>query len=404
MNINKHINSIVSVARTICIAIVFAGAALMMNGCRDEAHDHASAEANAVTYTCPMHPQVVQETQGTCPICGMDLVLFDKSSAAGGLTLGASQQALANIKTMAAGSGDFNNFTRLNARLVTDPQQTNFVSSRVAGRIEKLYVKETGVQVSKGQALYQIYSEQLSTLQQEYLVMHAQAQSFPGDERFAQMEKAAKQKLLLYGQSESQIKSLVNQQKVSPYVTWFATHSGIVAELLVTEGQYVAEGGSIMRLESYDKLWVEADLYPAEADRVKKGQQLTVIVTGSEDKPQTMQVEFINPAIGSGTQMLQVRGTIPNPGNVWQAGMQAMVLLPSTVKQAELLLPIDAVIRSGDGAQVWVQTASGKYEPREVTLGEESFDKVEIKSGIRAGEQVVISGAYLLYSEYLLKK
>lgn len=356
------------------------------------------------TYTCPMHPQIVRNQPGTCPICGMDLVPFDKNNVETSLTLGPSQQMLANITTMTIGAGAISNFIRLNARLVTDPEATTYISSRVPGRVETLYVKQTGVPVQKGQPLYKIYSEQMSTLQQEYLLMAAQAASFPDDQRFQQMEKAARQKLLLYGQTEGQLNELVQSKKTNPYVTYLAPASGIVAELSITEGQYVAEGGNIMRLEAYNSIWVEADVYPAEASKVRQGQQVKVTVAGYEDQPQAMTISFITPALQAGSQVMQVRGSIPNPNHQWQPGMQAVVLLPGAVKSNALTLPVDAVIREAKGTHVWIEKESGKYEPRMVKTGTETFDQVEITAGLQSGDKVVVTGAYLLYSEFVLKK
>lgn len=385
------------------IAVVSLMPALLLAACT--ATDKKKvAEGPKQTYTCPMHPQIVQDKPGTCPICGMDLVPFDKNNKAASLTLGASQIALANITTMVVGTGALSNFKQLNGRLVTDPEKTTVISSRVAGRIEVLFVKETGVKVNKGQPLYKIYSEQLASLQQEYLLAVAQVKQFPEDARFQQIEKAARQKLSLYDQSPAQIHQLVQTQKVNPYVTYPATESGMVSELSVSEGQYVSEGGAVMRLEGYHQLWVEADVYPAEAAAIKVGQSVKVIVTGWENDPQTMTVQFMNPSLQSGSQLMQVRGTIPNPDNRWQPGLQANILLPVKSKGNVLSLPVDAVIRDGKGTHVWIEKGIGKFEPRMVQTGMENFDAVEITKGLAAGDTVVVTGAYLLYSEYILKK
>lgn len=385
------------------IAVVSLMPALLLAACT--ATDKKKvAEGPKQTYTCPMHPQIVQDKPGTCPICGMDLVPFDKNNKEASLTLGASQIALANITTMVVGTGALSNFKQLNGRLVTDPEKTTVISSRVAGRIEVLFVKETGVKVNKGQPLYKIYSEQLASLQQEYLLAAAQVKQFPEDVRFQQIEKAARQKLSLYDQSPAQIDQLVQTQKVNPYVTYPATESGMVAELSVSEGQYVSEGGAVMRLEGYHQLWVEADVYPAEAAAIKAGQSVKVIVTGWENDPQTMTVQFMNPSLQSGSQLMQVRGTLPNPDNRWQPGLQANILLPVKSKGDVLSLPVDAVIRDGKGTHVWIEKGVGKFEPRMVQTGMENFDAVEITKGLAAGDTVVVTGAYLLYSEYILKK
>ncbi len=367
--------------------------------------DKKTAEAGVKqTYTCPMHPQIVQDKPGTCPICGMDLVPFDKNNKDLSLTLGDNQVALGNITTLTVGAGALHNFKQLNGRLATDPEKTAVISSRVPGRIEVMHIKETGVAVSKGQPLYKIYSEQLASLQQEYLLAVAQATQFPGDARFQQIEKAARQKLVLYDQSDAQISRLVQAGKTDPYITYPSPVSGLVAELSAAEGQYVGEGGAIMRLEGYGQLWVEADVYPAEAAAIKPGQSVKVIVAGWENEPQQMTVQFINPALQPGSQVMQLRGTIANPGNRWQPGMQANILLPAGSTGDVLSVPVDAVIRDGKGTHVWLETAKGKYAPRMVKTGVENFDAVEITSGLQSGDKVVVTGAYLLYSEYILKK
>jgi Cu(I)/Ag(I) efflux system membrane fusion protein len=386
-------------------AITFASLApaLLLAAC-GTGEPKAGEGAAKQTYTCPMHPQIVQDKPGTCPICGMDLVPFDKNNKDEAVTLGDNQVALGNITTITAGAGALHNYRQLNGRLATDPENTAVISSRAPGRVEVLYVKETGVMVNKGQPLYRIYSEQLAALQQEYLLAVAQARQFPDDARFQQIEKAARQKLALYDQSETQINHLVQSQKAAPYITYPAPVSGMVAELSVTEGQYVAEGGAIMRLESYGQLWVEADVYPAEAAGIKTGQSVKVTVAGWEQEPQNMTIRFLTPALQNGSQLMQLRGSVPNPGNRWQPGMQANILLPAGSKGEVLSVPADAVIRDGNGAHVWIETAKGKYLPRMVKTGVENADEVEITTGIKAGEKVVATGAYLLYSEYILKK
>lgn len=376
---------------------------LLGPGCTE--HNGPAVTTETVhTYTCPMHPQIIQHKPGTCPICGMDLVAFDKNNIEESLSLNASQRALANISVMELAASGFSNSIRLNARLAVDPEKTVRISSRVAGRIETLYVKESGVKVQQGQALYRIYSEQLSALQQEYLMLHDQVSSFPTNRHFRQLAAAAKQKLVLYGQTEKQITELLNRRNADPYITYFAPAAGVVATIEVVEGQYVEEGGLLMQLETYDHLWVEVDVYPSYADKVEVGQQVRVVVPGYEDEPQPMTIRFIIPTLQSGSQLLQARGSIENPQQRWQPGLRATVWVPAAAKAERLSLPVDAVIRDGRGAHVWVETDDHIYEPREVNTGAENAEQVEITSGLEAGAKVVVTGAYLLYSEYVLKK
>ena len=378
---------------------------ILFSGCASE-HSHENGEEQAVTatYTCPMHPQIVQNEPGTCPVCSMDLVPFDKSSEGDALTINETRQALANISVITIGVDSLMNHKQLNGRLVVDPQQTSFVSSRVTGRIDQLYVRELGVSIHKGQPLYRIYSEQLSVLQQEYLLAIAQVQQFPDDEKFKQIEQAAKQKLLLYNQTPEQIKLLAKNKTVDANVVFFAQTSGVVAELSVVEGQYVEEGSPILRLENYSNLWVEADLYSNEAMNAKIGQKVKVVIPGWEDQPQYMEIQFINPSLYSGSQLLQIRGTIKNLNNQWSAGQQVNLFLPMESEGNVLNLPVDAVIRTGKGTHVWIETEKSSFESRMVKTGIENFDQVEIVSGLNKGDKVVVTGAYLLNSEYILKK
>lgn len=363
-----------------------------------------AAKEKVQTFTCPMHPQVIKNEMGTCPICGMDLVPFEKNSNDKALKVDEKRQVLANITTIKIGENSFSGGQQLNGRLTVDPEQSSYISSRIAGRIERLYIRETGVKVSKGQPLYQLYAEQLATLQQEYLMAVAQEKQFQGDKIERQLVDAAKQKLLLYGQSESQVQQLLKTQKKDPFIVFYAPQSGIVAELSVTQGQYVPEGGTILRLEGYAQLWVEADVYPTEAKKIKEGQKVKVVVAGWEDQPQEMIISFITPALQSGTQLTQIRGTIPNVSNQWQPGLQANVFLPAAHQTNELSLPVDAVIRDGKGMHVWVKSGKDNFEAKLVKIGRENEDQVEIAEGLKKGDQVVVTGAYLLYSEYILKK
>lgn len=378
--------------------------ALFIAACKPGGKSEERNVQKLQTFTCPMHPQIIKNEMGTCPVCGMDLVPFEKNSSEKSLKVNARSQQLANISTMAIGGSHLQGAKQLNGRLVVNPGQSSEVSSRVAGRITQLYVRETGVQVNKGQALYQLYAEELATLQQEYLMAVAQEKQFPGEKIERQIVASAKQKLLLYGQSEQQLQRLLKGQKKDPYVVFYAPEAGVVAEVAVTEGQYVSAGSPILRLEGYQQLWVEADVYPEELKNIKEGQKAKVVVAGWEDQPQEMTVSFIAPALQAGSQLTQIRGAIPNPGRQWQPGLQANVFLSTGNKSMVLTLPVDAVIRTGKGKLVWIKTGKDTFEFRLVKTGKENDSQVELLEGIKNGDEVVVTGAYLLYSEYILKK
>lgn len=374
-------------------------------------HRHEADQLGGTSYTCPMHPQIVQSAPGACPICGMDLVPIVKNgSKAAELVLSAGQMQLANVTVHPVSSGSIGNTTVLNARLTTDQEQTNVISSRVAGRIERLYVKETGQFIRKGQLLYEIYSEPLLTNQQEYLVALQQEIELGSSEkpdvarRYSQFRLAAEQKLRLYGMTSEQIATLAKTRQVQPRIPFVAPASGTVQEIAVNEGQYVAEGALFYRLVNLSQLWVEADLYAGEASLVKVGDWVPVQVVGYETgQPLTARVVFLNPAYQDGSQVLTMRAVLANQDGKFQPGQQARVLIRQGVQRG-LTLPVDAVVRSGNGAVVFVQTGTGTFQPHQVQTGTETDQRVAILKGLSGTEQVAMSGAYLLYSELVLKK
>lgn len=384
----------------ILIAAILAISAITTVACNDQ---KPNKTVSLQKHTCPMHPQIIKDGPGLCPICGMDLVPVNAAVENNGFMLSESQMQLANIKTLKVGSGNFSASKVLNARIISNPELTEVISSRYPGRIEKLFVKETGRTVSKGQALFQIYSEDLQIIQQEYLLQRRQSTVFPKEPIYSTLREAAKNKLKLFGYSNNQITALSKANKVSPTVTVYAKISGVVNEITVSEGQYVAEGTPVIRLENFNQLWVEADVYPAEASQIQLGTLIKVSVNGSENKEQTVRINFISPQIDPASQLLKVRATIQNNGNL-QPGMQAIVVLSLNKISAVISLPIDAVIRDGTGSHVWVKIGKNTFEPRMVITGAEDDSQIIITSGLENTGEVVISGAYLLSSEFILKK
>lgn len=372
----------------------------------DAGHDHgAHDQEGGSSYTCPMHPQIVQSEPGTCPICAMDLVPVRKTGAsASEVMLGESQMRLAGIRVAPVMPRTLGNTSVLNARLATDQQQTDVVSTRAAGRIERLAVKEIGQTVRKGQVLYELYSEALATYQQEYLVALQQEQELGSSEpRYASFRRAAEQRLLLYGLTPAQVAELGRTKQVLTRIPFLAPASGTVTEIAAAEGQYLPEGGLLYRLARLGNLWVEAELYAGETPFVKVGKSLRVQVVGYEAEPLTARVAFINPEFRAGSQVLVLRANLPNPGGRFQPGMQARVFVDHGTQQA-LTIPVDAVVREERGNVVFVETAPNTFQPRLVKTGTETEDRVAITEGLTGEERVAMSGAYLLYGELVLKK
>jgi membrane fusion protein, copper/silver efflux system len=386
--------------RNILVGLFLLLVGILQVSCKDTINDK---HADAGTFTCPMHPQIMNSAPGTCPICGMDLVPVNASGGKNELMLSDSQIQLANVRTMPISSSSFSTSKVLNGRLIVNPKRTSTISSRYSGRVERLYIRETGIMIKKGQALFQIYSEVLQTLQEDYLLQLKQVAAFPNEKIYSTMRDAAKNKLRLFGMSETQIKSIDSGSKVSPLLTVFSSESGTITEMNITEGQYVAEGTQLLKLENFDQLWLEMDVYPSEVADLKIGTKIKAMINGIGNDEQTLTIDFISPQIDPSSQILTARASIKNSGNL-QAGMQASVFLPVSEINDAMSLPLDAVVRDERGTHIWVKVGKNTFAPRIVQTGAESENQIIILSGLDGVKEVVISGAYLLSSEFLLKK
>jgi len=398
----------------------------------------AAKTPTAAVYTCPMHPQIHAAQPGSCPICGMDLVKTSARPAAqkmtaaemaampGGpaagtdLVLTAQQVALGNIQTQLIGGSATGGATApptraptavLTGTVTADAQRTESVSSRVAGRVERLYVRQTGQVLRRGAPLFSVYSEQLETLQREYVLALAQDVQVP-EPTYRHFAEATAQKLRLLGVSAGQLRRLANGGRPSPLVTYYSPRTGTVQSLAVTQGQYVAEGSPLLTLTDLSHVWVEAQLVPADAGRLPLGTRVAVQVAG-QPQPVSGHVVFLSPELSGGSQITLARIELPNPGGRLQPGAQANVLLPAPVATATLAagptplrVPTAAIIHDGAASYVWKQTGERQYRRVRVRVraGEATATTAPILDGVRPGDRVVVAGAYLLQSEFTLRQ
>jgi len=360
-----------------------------------------------IYYTCSMDPQVIESKPGKCPICHMDLTPVKKSTQQENndeLALSPEQMQLGNIKVDTIKNTFVGNQMVLTGTLNFDQTKINDVSARVSGRIEKLFFKKIGDYVTKGAPLYEIYSEELNNAKQEYLLALQKKATLDNSViNFDDVIESAKNKLLLWGMSEQQIRNINKDVLTNPRTTFFSTASGYITQLNLQEGNYVAEGGNIVKLAGLSTLWVEAQVYATQLSQLNNAKNVMVQIPDFPGKKIPGKISFQNPELNSASRINLIRINIPNEDNQLKPGMSAYITVKTAGVNA-LFLPSDAVLRDGKMAMVWIQTSQNKFKSVMVETGNESGDMIEIKSGIQQNDEVVISGAYLLQSEYIFRK
>ena len=356
-------------------------------------------------YTCSMHPQIMQDKPGNCPICHMELIVVKRTNtAADEIMLNDEQIRLGNIQTDTIRNGMIGDKVILTATLNTDESRVNSINARIMGRIDRLYFKNMGDFVSKGAHLYDLYSEELNNAKQEYIAALEKQQTLDNSIiDFNRLLQSAKQKLLLWGMSEAQVNELAKTKKASPLTSFYSNESGFITELPVMEGQYVSEGSTIVKLADLSSLWAEAQVYTSQLSAIDLKGIATVQFPDIPGKEWKGKIEFANPEIVSDSRLNLVRVSIPNPNGLLKPGMPAYVSIKSKELNT-LTLPSDAVLRDGKMNVVWVQSGKNRYKMKMVQTGLESGDRLEIKSGLQNGDVVVTRGAYLLNSEFVFKK
>lgn len=357
-------------------------------------------------YTCSMHPQIMKKEPGNCPICGMKLIQVTKSSKveSEGVQLTELQMQLGDILIDTIKNGSLGNEIVLTATLNVDQRKINSVSAKVMGRIERLYFKNIGDYINKGDKLFEIYSEELNNAKQEY-VLALTKQKILGNSivDFTILIESAKNKLLLWGLSKNQIQQLASEKTVSTRTAFYSPVSGNISALEISEGEYVMEGKSILSIVDLSTLWAEAQVYTSQLSLIDNNAVADVQFPDLPGKETIGKIEFVNPEINSQTRINLIRIGIANPGHLLKPGMPAYIIL-KRAKESGLSLPSNAVLRTSTGASVWLQTGQYSFKSRMVKIGAEDGDRVRIISGLQSGDRIVIKGAYLLNSEYIFKK
>ncbi|WP_442846082.1 efflux RND transporter periplasmic adaptor subunit [Leeuwenhoekiella sp. H156] len=361
-----------------------------------DAHDHSEAEANQL-WTCSMHPQILREEPGDCPICGMDLIPAETNASgllANQFKLTENALALANIQTLVIGDqteADAGSI-RLSGKIATNAEEVAVQSSYFDGRLERLNMNYEGQQVRAGQQLATIYAPNLVAAQQELITAASLKSSQPA------LYNAVRKKLKLWKLSEAQINRIEESGKVQEYFPVFATVSGTVTEVMAAEGDYVKQGQPLLKLSNLNSVWAEFDAYENQLSLFKKGQKLNIQTNAYPGRSFEGVISFIDPILNTGTRTVTVRATLTNREDLFKPGMFVTAMVEGALGTGTeaLAIPATAVMWTGERSLVYVKPNPTEpvFEMREVTLGPKQGDTYAILEGLAPGEEIVVNGTF----------
>lgn len=420
----------------------------------------APASGQEQLYQCPMHPEVIESQPGECPICGMDLMPVksqesgDSESVVAEATEGEREilywyapmdatyirnepglspmgmQLVPKYADDVGGSGQIEidpvqvqNMGVVSREARTDKiarsiktlgildfnaDRINWINTKVEGWIEKVYVNYVGQDVTKDQPLFEIYSPKLVTTQEEYLrALDYKASladsSREGVRRQAEgLLRSTRDRLAYWDISEEQIQTLERTRRVQRRLTVLSPGDGVVARVIgeALEGMYVRPGMNLYKIADLSSVWVHADVYESDLPWIREGQRVVVSFRHDPERVYEGGILYLYPEVSRETRTLKICVEVPNPERRLRPGMYADVLIKGPPIHEAVVIPLSAVIRSGERDIVFVDLGEGRFEPREVKVGVRGArNQIQILDGVTPGELVVTQAQFMLDSE-----
>lgn len=394
--------------------------------CNDKKDPHAShkqEEAKDI-YTCPMHPEIIRDKPGQCPICGMDLV---KKEEGGAMIKEVDLESLLKpTNEFVVSSIPFTTIQKREEQIeiealgniAYDTRQVGSISARVSGRIEKLYVKYRYQKISKGQHILDIYSPELLTAQQNLLFL------LKSDSENKTMIGAAKERLLLLGVTNQQLTNIIQSGQPSLTIAVYSNYGGhiheaakngsmskepglmkdvslLTEELSLKEGMYLQKGETIFNIYNPDRAWAILNIYGENQALIKAGNSVHVIPETAPTKDFTARVDFIEPFYQKESKTLTARVYFNNSVLKIPVGSQVRATIFGNTKDA-YWLPKEAVLSLGIDKVVF-QKSDGGFMAHKVNTGIIHEKHIQVLSGLNENDSVAVNAQYLMDSESFIK-
>ena len=419
-----------------------ATAALVLQPSTD--HGHSEVEEEGL-YTCGMHPQVIQEGPGDCPICGMKLTPMSAGSKAdapkddgpctadnalfwrapmdpsfiserpgkspmgmelvpvcsaegpGNVVIDNRIRQSIGVRTALVKNGPLERRIRTVARVEPNERKVVLVTTKFSGWIERLYVNETGQFVKRGAPLFEICSPDVVAGQQEYLLAFKQGAS--------SLAKSARDRLKFWDFTERQIAALERRGSPAKTFTVYSPATGYVAHKNAVEGVKVSSDKRLFEIVDLSTVWVQADVYEYELPWVRLGQKAELELSYVPGRKFVGTVQYIYPYLNEKSRTVKVRLEFKNPGLALKPGMFGTVRIHTTEGEDTIQIPAESIIRTGDSNLVFVDLGKGHFKATEIQIGEEGEGGIiAVRDGLRTGQRIVTSGQFLLDSESQLKE
>lgn len=374
-------------------------------------------DGDGTVYQGGMHPDVVQDEPGSCPVCGMKLTptRVDDGGAGGGpdgsVKISPATMQNMGVRTTTVEVAALGREIQTTGRFEAPDRGMTTVSPKIGGWVEELYVNSEGQRVRRGQRLMEIYSPELVSTQEEYLLALRNAermQSGPSESSAASAQRlveAARRRLEYWDISDGQIDRLKRTGEPTKTLTLYAPASGVVRQKRVTEGQQIRSGETLMHLADLSPLWLMLDVYEQDLSAVEVGSPVVIELPYAADGQKTRgKVDHIYDEVDAASRTARARVTVPNPGLEIKPGMYAEATIEGERAEPRPVVPAEAVVSGGGGREVVIEAlGGGRFRPVPVRTGTASGERVQILSGLDGGERIVTSAQFLIDSEARLQ-